>query len=80
MGYDDFEDGISKRFICPKCRRTGARVRSVAMTGTGLSRLFDLQHNRFVFASCGSCGFTEVYDKNVVGGNAMNVLDILFGG
>lgn len=78
MGHDSFEDGISRRFVCPKCGESGARVRSVAMSGTGLSRLLDFEHNRYVFASCARCGYTEVYDKNVVGGDAMNVLDLLF--
>ena len=56
------EGEIESRFVCAKCRSTGAEVKSLAMSGTGLSRLLDLQHNRYVFASCINCGFTEVYN------------------
>ena len=76
------EGEIESRFVCAKCRSTGAEVKSLAMSGTGLSRLLDLQHNRYVFASCINCGFTEVYNLDILAGkrdDALNILDIIFG-
>jgi predicted nucleic-acid-binding Zn-ribbon protein len=78
----DIEREIESRFVCAKCHSTGAEVKSLAMSGTGLSRLLDLQHNRYVFASCSNCGFTEVYNLDILAyktDDAMNILDIIFG-
>jgi uncharacterized protein len=78
----NIEREIESRFVCAKCRSTGAEVKSLAMSGTGLSRLLDLQHNRYVFASCSNCGFTEVYNLDILAGktdDALNILDIIFG-
>jgi predicted nucleic-acid-binding Zn-ribbon protein len=73
---------ISERFICPKCKGAGADVQSLAMTGTGLSRLLDFQRHRYVFASCLRCGYTEVFNARIIDDSrnrGMDVLDILFG-
>jgi predicted nucleic-acid-binding Zn-ribbon protein len=76
------EEEIAQRFTCTKCKSSGAKVKSLAMTGTGLSRLMDLQHNRYIFASCANCGYTEVYNLDILSGGkdrVGNVLDIIFG-
>jgi predicted nucleic-acid-binding Zn-ribbon protein len=76
------EREIASRFKCPKCRNTGARVKSLAMTGTGISKLLDIQHNRYIFASCENCGYTEIYDLDKLSGSkdkVGNVLDVIFG-
>ena len=73
---------IASRFKCTKCRNTGARVKSLAMTGTGISKLLDIQHNRYIFASCNNCGYTEAYNLDILKGSkdkAGNILDIIFG-
>jgi predicted nucleic-acid-binding Zn-ribbon protein len=77
----DIEKEIESRFVCPKCRSGGAEVKSLAMTGTGISRFLDIQHNRYIFASCKNCGYTEVYNLDILKGskdNAGNILDIIF--
>ncbi len=82
FGGHDIEEEISRRYVCAKCRSNGAEVRSVAMTGTGLSRLLDFQHNEYVFASCRQCGYTEVYSRRILDASrdrGMDVLDLLFG-
>ena len=82
-GTMDAERLLAERFKCAKCGSYGARVRKLAMTGTGLSRLFNLQYNHFAFVSCEQCGFTEVYDLKILSGKmgrGMNILDVLFGG
>lgn len=73
---------IGERFICPKCKGAGADVQSLAMTGTGLSRLMDFQRHRYIFASCLRCGYTEVYNARTIDASrnrGMDVLDLLFG-
>ena len=74
------DEKIAGRFRCAKCRNTGANVRRVASTGTGISRFFDVQHNRFIAVSCRHCGFTEFFDPNVLEGkdNLGTILDVLF--
>ena len=71
---------ISQEFKCPKCGQQGAHVERLAMAGTGLSRFMDIQAYRYAFASCLTCGFTEVYNLKVLEGsdNLGNILDILF--
>jgi predicted nucleic-acid-binding Zn-ribbon protein len=79
---DDTERQIASRFVCTKCRSSGATVKSLAMTGTGISRLLDFQHNRYVFASCNNCGYSEVYNLDILKGRkdeVGNILDIIFG-
>ena len=76
------EDEIGHRFICPKCKSSGATVKRIAASGTGLSRMFDIQHNTFIAASCRNCGYTEIYNPEVLEGKdkAGAIIDILFGG
>ena len=62
------EDEIHSRFTCSKCGHTECLTKELAMTGTGLSKMFDIQHNYFLFVSCKHCGFTEVYNSNVLKG------------
>ena len=83
MGFRDIEQDLARRFVCAKCHSQGAKVRTLAMTGTGLSRLLDFQHNQYVFVSCERCGYSEIYDKRTLSsadGGGMDILDLLFGG
>jgi predicted nucleic-acid-binding Zn-ribbon protein len=74
---------IKKNFKCSKCQEEDCRIKEVAMTGTGLSKLFDIEHNHFLFVSCNNCGFVEVYDPDVLNGKKSGslgtIMDILFG-
>ncbi|WP_421385191.1 zinc ribbon domain-containing protein [Bacillus salacetis] len=62
---------------CIKCGSTDAAKKEVAMTGTGLSKMFDVQHNQFIVVYCKNCGYSEFYNKNASG--ASNILDLFFG-
>ena len=75
------EDRIGQRFICAKCNSTGASVKRISASGTGLSKMFDIQHNTFIAASCNNCGYTEIYNPEILEGKdkAGAILDILFG-
>ena len=77
----NIEKEIESRFVCTKCHSSGAKVKSLAMTGTGISKLFDIQHNRYTFASCNNCGYTDVYNLDILKGKkdkVGNILDIIF--
>jgi len=74
------EEQLSAAFHCPKCDQRGARVEKLAMSGTGLSRLFEIQPYRYVFASCHNCGYTEVYNLTTLEGkdDLGDLLDVMF--
>ncbi|MBM7661105.1 putative nucleic-acid-binding Zn-ribbon protein [Bacillus mesophilus] len=63
---------------CIKCGSTDAAKKEVAMTGTGLSKMFDIQNNQFIVVYCKSCGYSEFYNKQSSTG--ANILDLFFGG
>jgi hypothetical protein len=71
---------LAEKFTCQKCDQHGAHVERLAMSGTGLSRLLEIQAYRYAFASCNNCGYTEVYNLRTLEGkdNLGNFLEILF--
>ncbi len=81
---ESIEDIIHARFKCTKCRHTECEINEVAMTGTGLSKMFDIQHNHYLFVSCQQCGTVEVINPNILErnrrGSLGTIIDILFGG
>ncbi|MGN1401571.1 MAG: zinc ribbon domain-containing protein [Bacillus sp. (in: firmicutes)] len=62
---------------CIKCGSKDASQKEVATTGTGMSKLFDIQHNHFIVVSCNQCGYSEFYNKKSSTGS--NLLDLFFG-
>lgn len=62
---------------CVKCGSTDADKKEVAMTGTGLSKMFDVQNNQFIVVYCKNCGYSEFYNKNSSKGS--NIFDLFFG-
>jgi len=64
-------------FGCPKCGNEKAEVTEIATTGTGLSRIFDVQLNQFQVVSCTHCGYSELYKKSRSKG--MDVVDFFLG-
>ncbi|WP_284241292.1 zinc ribbon domain-containing protein [Paenibacillus glycanilyticus] len=74
---------IEDHFKCGKCNGTDCTVKEIAMTGAGLSKLLDIQHNHYLFVSCMNCGSVEIYDPNVLEGHKVgklgSILDVLFG-
>ncbi|MFD2670526.1 zinc ribbon domain-containing protein [Marinicrinis sediminis] len=78
----DAQQAIEKNFKCVKCAGHACVAKEVAMTGTGLSKMFDIQHNRFLFVSCEGCGYVEVYNPKILNGKSGqlgNIMDVLFG-
>jgi predicted nucleic-acid-binding Zn-ribbon protein len=74
------EEQLSEAFRCAKCDQRGAQVEKLAMSGTGLSRLFEIQPYRYAFASCHHCGYTEIYNLTTLEGkdDTGDLLDVIF--
>ncbi len=66
------------RYECQKCRNTSFEEGQFQATGGTLSKLFDIQTEKFHTVTCTRCGFTEIYKRTSSTGE--NVLDFLFGG
>jgi len=73
---------LAREFVCARCGHQGAKVERLSMSGTGLSRLFEIQPYRYAFVSCNNCGYTEVYNLRILEGkdNLGTFLEILFAG
>lgn len=63
---------------CMKCGSQDVGQKEVAMTGTGLSKMFDVQHNQFLVIYCKKCGYSEFYNKE--SSTIENALDFFIGG
>jgi len=55
-------------------------VERLAMSGTGLSRLLEIQAHRYAFVSCPNCGYTEVFNLRTLEGkdNLGSFLELIF--
>ncbi|ATW88367.1 hypothetical protein halTADL_1612 [Halohasta litchfieldiae] len=71
MPFDDMDDSG-----CPKCDHTEAEVDKISTTGSGLSKLFDIQNRGFKTVSCTNCGYTELYKSDA---GSSNLIDVFFG-
>ncbi len=80
MKKKDVENLLAQEFVCARCQHTGASVERLAMSGTGLSRLLEIQAHRYAFVSCNNCGYTEVYNLRTLQGkdNLGTLFEILF--
>ncbi|EMA02445.1 hypothetical protein C439_07680 [Haloferax mediterranei ATCC 33500] len=48
---------------------------SIATTGSGLSKFFDIQNRQFTVVSCANCGYSELYS----GRSSGNFVDLFLG-
>jgi len=62
---------------CPKCGHEETDVGTISTTGGGLSKMFDIQTNRFTVVSCTNCGYSELYRD--VGSGASDYVDVFLG-
>jgi len=62
---------------CPKCGHEEVDVGSISATGSGLSKLFDIQTNNFQTVTCTACGYTELYAD--VDSRGTDLADVFFG-
>jgi predicted nucleic-acid-binding Zn-ribbon protein len=74
------DDLLAQKFICPRCGTQAGKAERLAMSGTGISRLFEIQQYRYAFISCTNCGYTEVYNLRMLEGkdDLGTFLEILF--
>jgi uncharacterized protein len=74
------DEQIEQAFVCSKCSSKSGQVKRLAMTGTGLSRIVDLQHNTYLAVSCRDCGFTQLFDLEVFEGKDVwrSLIDLWF--
>lgn len=74
------ENSLAEEFVCKRCGGSGADVERLAMSGTGISRLLEIQSHRYAFVSCRNCGYTEVYNLKTLEGrdDLGTFLEILF--
>ena len=74
------DDMLAQQFTCPRCENKGAKVERLSMSGTGISRLFEVQPYRYVFVSCTNCGYTEIFNLDILEGrdDLGTFLEVLF--
>jgi len=46
---------------CPKCKNSEYETDTLAATGGGWSKIFDVQNKKFTTVTCSNCRFTELY-------------------
>jgi hypothetical protein len=73
-------DGIDmgQSWICSKCENTTYVKDKIRTTGSGLTRLLDIQNRKFTVVSCERCGYSELY-RDFPGSAAGNILDFMIG-
>ena len=64
-----------KEYSCDKCGVKTYKSGELRTTGSGVSRFFNLQNQKYRTIACTECGFTEMYRMDG-GGKAGNILDI----
>jgi predicted nucleic-acid-binding Zn-ribbon protein len=74
------EEALARAFICEKCNHLGGHVEKLAMSGTGISRLLEIQPYRYAYVSCDNCGYTEIYNLQILEGkdDLGTVLEVIF--
>ena len=60
---------------CQKCGHHETEVDAISTTGSGLSKMFDIQNRRFKVISCTNCGYSELYRGTSDG----DLVDLFFG-
>ncbi len=77
---ENIDSILAQKFTCSHCGQHGAHVERLAMSGTGISRLLEIQAYRYAFVSCNNCGFTEVYNLKMLEGkdDLGTFLEVLF--
>lgn len=63
------DDPAGLSFECPKCGNTDYEVGELRGTGGILSKIFDIQRERFSTVTCSRCRYTELYktESSVLG-------------
>ena len=62
-------------YTCLKCGHHQYTTDEISTTGTGLTKLFDIQNRQFTAISCQHCYYTELYKGS--SDDVLNMLDLL---
>ncbi len=65
-------------YECPKCRNKTYVVGQMRATGGTLSKIFDVQTEKFSSVTCKKCSYTEFYKAKT--GALSNIFDLFAGG
>jgi predicted nucleic-acid-binding Zn-ribbon protein len=60
-------------YSCMKCKGTEYKAGELRTTGSGLSRFFNIQNQKYATVSCTACGYTELYRRDSSG--VGNIID-----
>jgi len=61
-----FDDELAVTYRCDRCRSYGAKVKRIASTGSGVTRILNWQLHEFIVASCLYCGLVQQFDASIV--------------
>ncbi|OMF78789.1 hypothetical protein BK142_10090 [Paenibacillus glucanolyticus] len=77
------EELLISKFNCRVCSHRECISQEVSMSGTGVSKIFDIEFHHYLFVSCTRCGIVEVFNPDVLRGHKSGVLgtmlDIIWG-
>lgn len=71
------ENNEKKSYVCDKCGNVNYVSGKISTTGSILTKIFNIQSNKFITVSCLQCGYTELYKTATSG--IENVTDFLIG-
>ena len=76
----EIEQQLASKFKCPKCGKREPVTDNMAVSGTGISRFLDVQNRKFITVTCSNCGYTELYNQEILKGKTHlgDFLDFLF--
>lgn len=63
------DDNVSHEYACSKCKNKQSKVVNIAVTGTGLSRVYDTHGGAYRVNICDQCGYSEFYELNKPSGS-----------
>ena len=69
---------MSNNWVCPKCGNRSYNTSVMQATGGTLSKLFDVQTQKFTAVTCNNCRYTEFYKADT--NELENIFDLLIGG
>ncbi|KAB1066765.1 GTP-binding protein [Tamlana haliotis] len=61
-------------YICPKCENKTYTIGQMRATGGTLSKIFDVQNQKFSSVTCKNCTYTEFYKTKT--STLSNVFDL----
>lgn len=64
---------MKQAYSCAKCLGMEYKVGEIRTTGSGLTRILNIQNQKYSTISCIACGYTELYKLD--GKGVGNVID-----